>query len=47
MAYTYEPESIFFRAHIKSGERVVCVFTKAPSEYELKLMLEALNNGRS
>lgn len=45
--YTYEPESIFFRAPIKSGERIVCVFVQPPSQYELKLMLKALNNGRS
>lgn len=41
--YTYEAESIFFRAHILQGERVVCVFAKAPTYAEAQIMLNALN----
>lgn len=41
--YTYEPAGIFTAAHILQGDRVVCVFQKPPSDYEIKLMLAGLN----
>lgn len=41
--YTYEPAGIFTAAHILQGERVVCVFTKTPTDREIQIMLDALN----
>lgn len=41
--YTYEPAGVFTAAHILQGARVVCVFQKAPSDYEITLILAGLN----
>lgn len=41
--YTYEPAGVFTAAHILHGDRVVCVFQKPPSDYEIERMLAGLN----